>query len=496
MPTAQTSRTPEKKIQQTKNSLQAATKTPFMYPLDVTSSFIYMHIVPHKISAGEILTGVSLTYEPTGGENAEGAATTGDAESTIGGLGGGNRAIPVAENKVITETSIILPIPEKLADKLSISYNASSLGVSAAMFTAGQSLATGGEAGADVRSASAYAARQMLSTFSQELGDIFALTSSSVPNPYSTLMFKQVEQRSFDFSYTFAPTSEKETEAIKKIINALRYLSLPAEDNFFLDFPYEFEISFAGSNYLYAFSRGYITDIAVEYGGDGGVTFFDTTAGRGAAPTIVKLAFTFKEIYPLSRTVIDYGAAESMKVDSIFFEDDRKREAERENPGATEEAEQRQQQGTEQANREEARKYTGLDCVCIDSIVFDGRTASKVEVGDELDTIDPTTKEFKKQIVTRSETKLSECVRITTESGIQLDCSTSAPISDEHGNQVLAPNLCGIMIPVIDNEEHRLERVVSVEEIGIKEVRHITVNDSFFPAGKEANRYILHHNKQ
>jgi len=491
-----TTRTPEQKIEQTKNSLQASTKTPFMFPLDVTSSFIYMHIVPIKVKVGEVLNGVSLTYDPTGGEEGSGSATTENGEATLGALGGGTRAQPVASNQTITERSIILPIPEKLADKLSISYNASSLGVSAAMFQAGQSLGTSGDSSADLRSASAYAARQMLSTFSQELGDIFALSSQSVPNPYSTLMFKQVEQRSFDFSYTFAPTSEKETEAVKKIVNALRYLSLPAEDNFFLDFPYEFEISFAGSNYLYAFSRGYITDIAVEYGGDGGVSFFDTLSGKGAAPSIIKLAFTFKEIYPLSRTVIDYGKAESMKVDKIFFDEERQRENERDNPGATEEEARRQEQGTQQANKEEARKYSGLDCVCIDSILFDGRTASEVEVGDQLDTINPTTKEFKKQIVTRSETKLSECVRITTESGIQLDCSISAPISDEYGNQVFAPNLLGVIIPVIDNKEHRLERVVSVEEIGMKKVRHITVNDSFFPAGKEENRYILHHNKQ
>lgn len=486
-----TRKTPQQKIQQKQNSLQASTKTPFAFPLDIVdNAIVYMHIVPHKIQVGELLKGVSLGYDTEG----EGKLANTDAQTAIAALGGGARARPTAANHTITERSIILPIPEKLADKLSVSYNATQLGVSAAMFTAGQSLGTV-NAGPAVRSVSGYAARQMLSGFSQELGDIFALGSQSVPNPYSTLMFKNVEQRSFDFSYTFAPNSEQETEALKKIINALRYLSLPAEDDFFLDFPYEFEISFVGSQYLYAFSRGYITDFSVDFGGDGGVSFFNTTGGRGVAPTIVKMSFNFREIYPLSRTVIDQGGAESMKVNSVFFEEEQSRIGSLPKPPPDPQTEQ-QKQANEQANRENASKYTGLGCVCIDSIVFDGRKASEVEVGDELDTIDPITNQFKKQIVTRSETKLSECVRITTESGIQLDCSISAPISDEHGNQVLAPSLCGVMIPVIDNEEHKLERVVSVEEIGMKKIRHITVNDSFFPAGKEANRYILHHNKQ
>jgi len=483
--------TPEQRIKQKKESLKASTKSPFMFPLDVTSSFIYMHIVPHKVQVGELLKDISLKYSEEGG-----AANNTNANTLISALGGGARARPVAQNKKITERSIILPIPEKLADKLSVSYNASQLGVSAAMFSAGQSLNTA-EGTAALRSAGGYVGRQMLQNFSQELGDLFALGSQSVPNPYSTIMFKNVEQRTFEFSYTFAPTSQKESEALKKIINALRYLSLPGEDLYFLDFPYEFEISFVGSDFLYAFSRGYISDISVDFGGDGGVSFFETTSG-GAAPSIVKLAFNFREIYPLSRNLIDQGGAQSMKVDKTFFGE----EQERINSlppfkqSTPEEQTERQKQGTELANRENASRYTGLGCVCIDSIVFDGRKASEVEVGDELDTIDPITNQFKKQIVTRSETKLSECVRITTESGIQLDCSISAPISDEHGNQVLAPTLCGVMIPVIDNEEHKLERVVSVEEIGMKKIRHITVNDSFFPAGKEANRYILHHNKQ
>ena len=322
-----------------------------MFPLDVTSSFIYMHIVPYKIKVGDLLKDISLKYSEEGG-----AANNTNANTLISALGGGARARPVAQNKKIKEKSIVLPIPEKLADKLSVSYNASQLGVSAAMFSAGQSLDTAAGTAA-LRSAGGYVGRQMLQNFSQELGDLFALSSQSVPNPYSTIMFKNVEQRTFEFSYTFAPTSQKESEALKKIINALRYLSLPGEDDYFLDFPYEFEISFVGSNYLYAFSRGYITDISVDFGGDGGVSFFETTGGQGAAPSIVKLAFNFREIYPLSRNLIDQGS-ESMKVDKTFFDEEQKRRNSLPpfKPTPDPQTEQ-QKKATEQANRATINNY-------------------------------------------------------------------------------------------------------------------------------------------
>jgi len=349
-----TRRTPAEKIKQKKESLNSSTQTPFMFPLDVDKAFVYMHIVPHKVQVGQILKQVAVNYSDKG--EVLGANVSSGALGAVANRRdefGFDRARPVAQNTKITERSIVLPIPEKLADKLSVSYNASSLGVGAAMFSAGQSLGTG-DASAAVRSAGGYAGRQMLQNFSQELGDIFALGTQSVPNPYSTIMFKNVEQRNFEFSYTFAPTSQKESEALKKIINALRYLSLPAEDVYFLDFPYEFEISFVGSDFLYAFSRGYITDISVDFGGDGGVSFFDTTAG-GAAPSIVKLSFNFKEIYPLSRDLIDKGSSsQSMKVDSTFFgeEQERKKGIEQADSQAAQE-----KKTTEQANRATINTY-------------------------------------------------------------------------------------------------------------------------------------------
>ena len=90
---------------------------------------------------------------------------------------------------------------------------------------------------------------------------------------------------------------------IRDIINTIRYLALPDQNGLFLEFPYEWEIQFVGTNFLHSFSRGYVTDIKIEYGSSGGISFFPLPDGDGA-PSQVKFSFTFKEIYPLNKTLI------------------------------------------------------------------------------------------------------------------------------------------------------------------------------------------------
>ena len=136
----------------------------------------------------------------------------------------------------------------------------------------------------------------------------------------------------------------------------------------------------------------------------------------------------------------------------------------------------------------------GEGCVVVDTYLQDFDRADTVQVGDEMFVVDPIS--YKKSVgrVSYSETKLMPCVRLTTENGIVLECSTTAPIADERGEQVLAPDLLHKLIPVCDNGMFYLDRVETIEDIGEQEVRHITVEDNFFLAGKEKGRYIFHHN--
>ena len=88
--------------------------------------------------------------------------------------------------------------------------------------------------------------------------------------------------------------------------------------------------------------------------------------------------------------------------------------------------------------------------------------------------------------------------RITTQSGISLLCSDTAPICTDDGF-VKAPELLGKKVAVRVDDAHnlvtRFELVEVVAEVGMLEVQHITVGDQAFWAGAEHGSYILHHNK-
>ncbi len=136
----------------------------------------------------------------------------------------------------------------------------------------------------------------------------------------------------------------------------------------------------------------------------------------------------------------------------------------------------------------------GEGCVVVGSYVVGFDRADAIEVGDTMQVVDPLSFELSEGEVSYSETKTMPCVRVTTSSGIELECSTTAPIANRAGEQVLAPDLMGHDVPVMDHGMNGYDKVVSVEPIGDREVRHITVENNFFPAGKEKGRYLLHHN--
>ena len=136
----------------------------------------------------------------------------------------------------------------------------------------------------------------------------------------------------------------------------------------------------------------------------------------------------------------------------------------------------------------------GLSCVVLDTVLPGYDRAGDVVPGDYLDLANPVTFERRKGLVSYAKTETVSCVRFTTESGIELECSETAPIAIEGGEMVLAPYLAGKMIPVCDFGEWRIEKVICVEPIGMREVRHITCENDLFLAGKHRGRYVLHHN--
>lgn len=90
--------------------------------------------------------------------------------------------------------------------------------------------------------------------------------------------------------------------------------------------------------------------------------------------------------------------------------------------------------------------------------------------------------------------EVQPCVRITTESGAALVCSTTAPIPTLTDGVVSSVNLLGNKVAVSRNNLRTWETVTKIEEVGHKFVRAIDTGNNSFWAGEFDGIYILHHN--
>lgn len=129
--------------------------------------------------------------------------------------------------------------------------------------------------------------------------DLLGARMGTVKNPYLTAMFKGVDFRTFDMSFKFSPSSEKDCDIIDNIIKTFRGSGLPqgkaADNTAFLGYPREFEIRYiwrGGENkYLHKFKRCVLTGIDVNYTGTG-----QWTVMRNGFPASINLNMRFSEI--------------------------------------------------------------------------------------------------------------------------------------------------------------------------------------------------------
>jgi hypothetical protein len=87
-------------------------------------------------------------------------------------------------------------------------------------------------------------------------------------------------------------------------------------------------------------------------------------------------------------------------------------------------------------------------------------------------------------------------VLIVTENGVELECSTSAPIPTKEHGYLNAPSIQGLHVPTMINGVKEWSKVVEVRDIGEIMVQNITVENEAFWAGKFEGKYILHHNEK
>lgn len=204
--------------------------------------------------------------------------------------------------------TIAFPIPTSgVVDKTGISYNATELGVLGATTASSAGVVAGAFSGAgntegrkldyegiikDLFSGGAAFARESIPG---QFGDALSVGLGNIANPHIALLFKGMQLKTFSFTWKFAPRTQAESDTLKTIIKDIRKKIHPkytqAGNNFFLNFPDEVDLYYAGSgDYLHYFKRAAVTDMEVNYQPDG--TAF---MANGGAPAFVEITMSFQE---------------------------------------------------------------------------------------------------------------------------------------------------------------------------------------------------------
>jgi hypothetical protein len=208
----------------------------------------------------------------------------------------------ISKESIKSSAYICLPLPTQIPrDQLSVSYSVEDLGAFAGSYALGQEASDRMGDGGSLAPVGAAAGTYILRSLLQGIAPKGVATAffGDVPNPFSATIFENVDPRTFTFDWVFQPKTQEESIKLREIINQLRYYALPKPNGLLLDLPHEFNLAFQGTEFLYAFSRCVLSNIEVSHAPNGFNVF--TTID---APQSVALSLTFKEIFPLNKTVI------------------------------------------------------------------------------------------------------------------------------------------------------------------------------------------------
>ena len=136
------------------------------------------------------------------------------------------------------------------------------------------------------------------------VNQFLARESGQIFNPNMELLFNGPTLRNFRFSFKMTPRSPEEAEQCRLIIRSFKMNMAPkvtsgrGTQSLFLNTPNVFELryksGFANHPFLHRFKQCFLTDISVNYTGEG---VYATYEGREPVSMIMDL--TFKEIEPI-----------------------------------------------------------------------------------------------------------------------------------------------------------------------------------------------------
>lgn len=238
------------------------------------------------------------------------------------------------------QSSILLPIPSNIQDGNSVKYTegsldgltAKALSIALGAFGPGSddknvarviSETLKGTANALVSSeVQEYFLRTLASQAANVAGgnltasQLLSRQSGNIINPNMELLFDGVTLRSFKFSFKMTPRNGKEAEEIKKIIRLLKKTMSPGlggtkgpnntkvAENFYLNTPNLYQLSYmrgrAAHPFLHKFKPCFLTDMSVNYTGEGTYAVYgDSADGGGGTPISMIMDLGFKEVEPI-----------------------------------------------------------------------------------------------------------------------------------------------------------------------------------------------------
>ena len=133
---------------------------------------------------------------------------------------------------------------------------------------------------------------------------VFNRATREVRNPQEFMLFNSPGMRSFSFSFTFLPQSQKEADTVPRIIQFFRKSAYPRELNTLeYEFPDTFAISYSqSSDDIIRMPEVACTSVGVTYNPNS-MSYFT----RGNQPVETTLELSFTELRPISRSLVEQG---------------------------------------------------------------------------------------------------------------------------------------------------------------------------------------------
>ena len=216
------------------------------------------------------------------------------------------------------QKSIALFMPSDLNVKYGVTWSETSLAGTSAIMAAGENLKSVvdqsnlSDAGKQVKGAAKVGVDYITSMALQSpgVGEYISKSSGTAANPKKEQLFKDVDFRTFTFSYQFFPRSKGEAENVQEIIKQFKLHMHPEykkdSNNFLYIYPSEFDIKYYQNGVenmnLHRHTSCVLTDMNISYAPQGTFTSFPD-----GMPTQINVNLTFKELATLSKETIMEG---------------------------------------------------------------------------------------------------------------------------------------------------------------------------------------------